>query len=79
MQGILSDASVNVIKREIIKTLSLETENETDLEDGDNYVPVTITDLRGNKTEYKFNVACTMTRNNSQDINIDNNVNVNVW
>jgi hypothetical protein len=52
---------------------------ELHLEDGDNYVPVTITDLRGNKTEYKFNVACTMTRNNSQDINIDNNVNVNVW
>ena len=23
--------------------------------------------------------ACTMTRNNSQDINVDNNVNVNVW
>ena len=40
MQGILSDASVNVIKREIIKTLSLETENETDLEDGDNYLGI---------------------------------------
>lgn len=52
---------------------------ELHLEDGDNYVPITITDLRGNKTEFKFNVACTMTRNNSQDINVDNNVNVNVW
>lgn len=49
---------------------------ELHLEDGDNYVPVTITDLRGNKTEYKFNVACTMTRNNNPEINIDNNVNV---
>ena len=32
MQGTLSDASINVIKREIIKTLSLETENDADLE-----------------------------------------------
>lgn len=32
MQGTLSDASVNVIRREIIKTLSIETENEADLE-----------------------------------------------
>lgn len=32
MQGTLSDASINVIRREIIKTLSIETEYETDLE-----------------------------------------------
>lgn len=32
MQDTLSDASLNVIKREIIKSLSLETENDTDLE-----------------------------------------------
>lgn len=32
MQGILSNSSINVIKREIIKTLSLETENDADLE-----------------------------------------------
>lgn len=52
---------------------------ELHLEDGDNYVPVTITDLRGNKIEYKFNVPCTMTRNNAPSINIDNDVDVNVW
>lgn len=40
MQGTLSDASINVIKREIIKTLSLETENDTDLEDGGNYLGI---------------------------------------
>lgn len=40
MQGTLSDASINVIKREIIKTLSLETENDTDLEDGGTYLGV---------------------------------------
>ena len=32
MQGTLSSASLNVIRREIIKTLSFETENDTDLE-----------------------------------------------
>ena len=32
MQGTLSDAAVNVIRREIIRTLSLETENDADLE-----------------------------------------------
>ena len=32
MQEILSKSSLNVIKREIIKTLSLETENDADLE-----------------------------------------------
>lgn len=40
MQGTLSDASINVIKREIIKTLSLETENKTDLEDGGSYLGI---------------------------------------
>lgn len=32
MQGTLSEAALNVIRREIIKTLSIETENEADLE-----------------------------------------------
>ena len=32
MQGILSEATLNVIRREIIKTLSIETENDADLE-----------------------------------------------
>lgn len=41
MQGTLSDAAINVIKREIIKTLSLETANDTDLEaDGGNYLGI---------------------------------------
>jgi hypothetical protein len=48
---------------------------ELHLEDGDNYVPIIITDLRGNKTEYKFNVACTSY--DSPQINIDNNINFN--
>ena len=32
MQGILSEAALNVLRREIIKTLSLETEDDADLE-----------------------------------------------
>jgi hypothetical protein len=32
MQGTLSEATLNVIRREIIKTLSMETENDADLE-----------------------------------------------
>ena len=41
MQGTLSDAALNVIRREIIKTLSLETENDADLEaDGGIYLGV---------------------------------------
>ena len=41
MQGTLSNSTINVIKREIIRTLSLETENDTDLEaDSGNYLGV---------------------------------------
>lgn len=41
MQGTLSNSTINVIKREIIKTLSLETENDADLEaDSGNYLGV---------------------------------------
>lgn len=41
MQDTLSRASLNVIKREIIKTLSLETENDADLEaDGGIYLGI---------------------------------------
>ena len=41
MRGTLSDAALNVIRREIIKTLSFETENDADLEeDGGIYLGV---------------------------------------
>ena len=41
MQDTLSRASLNVIKREIIKTLSIETENDADLEaDGGTYLGI---------------------------------------
>lgn len=47
---------------------------ELHLEDGDNYVPIVIKDLRGNTTEYKMNVPASFTRNSSPDINIENNI-----
>lgn len=50
---------------------------ELHLEDGDNYVPVIVTDLRGNKMEFQYNVGCESKPNNTPQINIDNNVNVN--
>ena len=41
MQGTLSEATLNVIHREIIKTLSIETENDADLEaDGGIYLGI---------------------------------------
>ena len=41
MQGTLSEATLNVIRREIIKTLSIETENDADLEaDGGIYLGI---------------------------------------
>ena len=49
---------------------------ELHLEDGDNYVPIILTDLRGNEIKYQFNVVCQSKPNNSPQINIDNNVNV---
>ena len=49
---------------------------ELHLEDGDNYVPIILTDLRGNEIKYQFNVGCQSEPNNSPQINIDNNVNV---
>lgn len=49
---------------------------ELHLEDGDNYVPIILTDIRGNETKFKFNVACESKPINSPQINIDNNVNV---
>ena len=49
---------------------------ELHLEDGDNYLPVVITGLRGNKNEFKYNIPAHFTRDNTPQINIDNEVNV---
>ena len=53
MQGILSQASLNVIKREIIKTLSLETEQDANLEGDDSrYMGV-----ESSTVEFKTSIA----------------------
>lgn len=63
MQGTLSDASINVIRREIIKTLSLETENDTDLEDGGNYLGV-----ESGTTEFKTSFVYPSDNNMQPDV-----------
>ena len=80
-EGILAkwlDTETKVIDLEA-KTSPYIFTYELHLEEGDNYVPVIITDLRGNKTEFKFNVPAHFTRSNTPNINIDNNVDVDVW
>lgn len=49
---------------------------ELHLEIGDNYLPVILTDLSGNITEFKFNIETQDSNNDSPQINIDNKVNV---
>lgn len=49
---------------------------EIHVEDGDNYIPVIIEDLRGNKTEFKFNVAAELTQNDNPQIDIYNDINI---
>lgn len=49
------------------------------LEEGDNYLPVIISDLRGNSTEFKFNIPAHFTRPKEPSINIENDVNVDIY
>ncbi len=49
---------------------------ELDLDFGDNYLPVIVTDLRGNTSEYKHIIRCGPKPDNNPQINIDNTVNV---
>ena len=43
---------------------------ELHLEDGDNRIPVTISDNHGNTRRYELNIRAEFVRSNSQDINI---------
>ena len=49
------------------------------LEEGDNYVPAIITDKAGNKTEYQLNVPAHFTRTDVPSINIENNIDNNIY
>lgn len=48
---------------------------ELHLDDGDNYIPIIVTDKRGNKTEYKMNIPASFTRHNP-DVEINNNIDI---
>ena len=50
---------------------------ELDLDFGDNYLPVIVTDLRGNTSEYKHIIRCGPKPDNNPQINIENTINVN--
>lgn len=47
------------------------------LEDGDNYIPIILTDNHGNSTKCKLNIPAHFTRQNTHDINIDNDIDIN--
>ena len=49
---------------------------ELNLDFGVNYLPVIVTDLRGNTTEYKHIIPCEPKPDNNPQINIENNINV---
>lgn len=72
MQGTLSDAAVNVIRREIIKTLSLETENDADLEadNGSSYLGI-----ESGTQEFKTSIVYP-SGNNMQPDEFAQNINV---
>ena len=46
------------------------------LEDGDNRIPITISDSRGNTRDDEINIRAEFVRTNTNDINIDNNINI---
>lgn len=46
------------------------------LEDGDNRIPITISDSRGNTRDTEVNIRAEFVRTNTNDINIDNNINI---
>ena len=52
---------------------------ELHLEEGDNYLPVIITDKVGNKTEYQLNIPAHFIRSDAPAINIENNIENNIY
>ena len=52
---------------------------ELHLDDGDNFIPITIYDYHGNKTDYKINIRAEFVYRDSPDINIDNNIDIDIY
>jgi hypothetical protein len=46
------------------------------LEDGDNFIPVTIVDNHGNEKKEKLKIRARFVRTDTHDINIDNNITI---
>lgn len=69
---------------EVAKTVELQGEKSpysfrcslSGMEYGENYIPIVVTDLRGNTSTFKYRQDCQKVENNSPQVNIDNNVNV---
>ena len=49
---------------------------ELDLTVGDNYIPITVKDKRGNVTEYSYNIKMVPVEKSNPEVNINNNINV---
>lgn len=49
---------------------------ELDLGIGDNYIPITVLDKYGNKTEYSLNIPMVAVEDKNPSINIDNNIDI---
>lgn len=47
-----------------------------DLGIGDNYIPIKVTDKRGNVSEFTYNIETVPVEKEGQDINIDNNISI---
>ncbi len=47
-----------------------------DLAIGDNYIPITVKDKRGNVTEYSYHIEMVQVEKTNPEINIDNNIDI---
>ena len=56
------------------KTSPIHFTYELDLPIGDNFVPITVKDKRGNVTEYSYKISMVPVEDNNPDININNNI-----
>ena len=67
-------------KKEELKTINLTKLSSPyyficrlDLNIGDNYIPITVTDFRGNKSHINFHIPMVSVKDNNPNININNN------
>ena len=56
------------------KTSPIHFTYQLDLPIGDNFVPITVKDKRGNVTEYSYKITMVAVEDNNPDININNNI-----